>query len=145
MKIFLTVVVSLGVAASAPAMQLDAKTWAGVEKIDVAALGKDLDGHVGRLVEVHCNFRGKDIRHLKPGWFEGSVWQSGGDERFTNVRVMVSQRDVAAFISLPPNGGSGDITLYGKVLRDSEAHFVFVRLLGRNVVVDQTGKANVTW
>ena len=145
MKIFAIFALWLGAVTIACAMQLDAKVWAGLEKIDVSALRKDLDGHVGRLVELRCEFRGKDIRHLKPGWYEGSLWQGGGDERFTNVRVMVSQRDLAAFKSLPTGGGGGGMTLYGKVLRDSEAHFVFVRLIGRNAVVDEKGKANVTW
>jgi hypothetical protein len=145
MKIFVILAVLLGGVAFAPAMQLDAKTWGSLEKIDVSALRKDLDGHVGRLVELRCEFRGKDIHHQKPGWYESSVWQGGGERRFVDVRVMFSQHDLAAFKSLPTTGGGEEITLYGKVLRDSEAHFVFVRLIGRNAVVDQKGKANITW
>lgn len=138
--------ISLGMVASASAMQLDAKTWSHLEKIDVSTLRKGLDGHIGRLVEVQCDFRGKDIHHLKPGWSESSIWQSDADgKHFSDVRVMVSQKDLAAFKSLPTSGGGGGITLYGKVLRDSEAHFVFVRLIGRTATVDDKGKANVTW
>lgn len=145
MKIFFTIVVSLGLAGSTWAMQLEAKIWAGLEKTDVGALSKNLDDHIGRLVEVRCDFRGKDIRHLKPAWYEGSVWQGGGEQRFTNVRVMVAKADLPAFKSLPTSGGGGGITLYGKVLRDSEAHFAFVRLIGRKVALDEKGRANVTW
>ena len=40
---------------------------------------------------------------------------------------------------------SVEITVYGRVLWDSENNFTFVQLLGRNVVVDPPGTATVSW
>ena len=128
-------------------MQFDARIWRGLQTTDVHSLSKDMGNRVGRLVEVHCNFRGKDIRHLKPGWFEGSIWQVDpqGHKGFSNVRVMVSEKDLPAFKALPANADAAEITLYGKVLRDDAAHFLFVRLIGRNVTVDPSGNVSVSW
>lgn len=128
--------------------RFDAKTWQTVHSYDVRALSQNFDTHVGELVEVHFNFRGKDIHHMKPNWYESSVWQPDPRSRkhFTHVRVMVSKSDLKAFKSFPTDSGStGDITVYGKILRDSEAKFVFIRLIGRNTIVDPGGNVTVTW
>ena len=55
--------------------RFDAKTWAKVQSFDVRTLSKEkaLDARVGQLVEVHFNFRAKDVRHLKPNWYQASV------------------------------------------------------------------------
>ncbi len=146
-KFFCAVVFALAFTFGSHAIDLNSKAWATLEKTDVATLSKNFDAHIGRLVEVRCDFRGKDIHHLKPSWYEGSIWQTapGGEKGFAHVRVMISKSDLAAFKSLPTSGGGGGITLYGKVSRDSEAHFVFVRLLGNKATVDSSGKATVTW
>ena len=58
----------------------------------------------------------------------------------------VAQKDLKAFKSLPTNtAAGGEVTLYGRVLRDSEAHDVFVRLIGRNAPVDSPGNATIAW
>ncbi|MEY2545216.1 MAG: hypothetical protein QOG48_333 [Verrucomicrobiota bacterium] len=146
-KIFCMLAAAVALMPTSDAMDLNAKVWATLEKTDVATLSKNIDAHIGRLVEVRCDFRGKDIHHLKPSWYEGSIWQtaSEGEKGFSHVRVMLSKNDLNAFKSLPTSGGGGGITLYGKILRDSEANFVFVKLIGRNAVVDPSGKAKVTW
>jgi hypothetical protein len=147
-RIIVALVASLLVMPAFAGMQFDAKTWRTLQTTDVRSLNKDMSGRVGQLIEMHCNFRGKDIRHLKPGWYESSVWQidPDGKKGFSDVRVMVAERDLPAFKTLPTNNSStGDLTLYGKVLRDSAAKFLFVRLVGRTTVVDPSGRVSVNW
>jgi hypothetical protein len=128
--------------------RFDAKTWQTVQTYDVRALSKNFRAHVGELVAMKFNFRGKDIHHLKPNWYEGSVWQPDpqGKKGFSDVRVMVSKKDLPAFKSITTDStSSAEITIYGRVLWDSESNFAFVQLLGRNAVVDSSGNANVSW
>ena len=128
--------------------RFDARTWRRFQTHDVRTLSRNLDSRVGQLVEVHFTFRGKDIRHLKPNWYEGSIWQPDpqGRKGFSNVRVMISKSDLRAFESLPTDAASGsEINVYGKVLWDTDNKFAFVLLIGRNTVVDPAGNANVTW
>src|SRR5438876_348520 len=77
----------------------DAKTWHNVRAYDVRTLSKDFRSHVGELVAVKFNFRGKDIHHIKPNWYEGSIWQPdpNGKKGFSDVRVMVAKKDLPAF------------------------------------------------
>jgi hypothetical protein len=42
------------------------KNWNNVQTYDVAALQKELAAQRGKVVGVRCNFRGKDIRHMRP-------------------------------------------------------------------------------
>jgi hypothetical protein len=128
--------------------RFDAKTWQTVQTYDVRALNKNLRAHVGELVAMKFNFRGKDIHHLKPNWYEGSVWQPDpqGKKGFSDVRVMVSKKDSPAFKSIPTDStSSAEITIYGRVLWDSESNFAFVQLIGRNAVMDSSGNVNVGW
>lgn len=129
-------------------MQFDAKTWRNLQVLDVRTLRNDISNRVGQLVELRCNFRGKDIHHMKPGWYQSSLWQTDPDaaKGFSDVPVMIAQRDLPAFKSLPAGTASaGEITLFGKVLRDPGARFLFVRLIGRSTVVDASGNVSVTW
>ena len=128
--------------------RFDAKTWQTVQTYDVRALNKNLRAHVGELVAMKFNFRGKDIHHLKPNWYEGSVWQPDpqGKKGFSDVRVMVSKKDLPAFKSITTDStSSAEITIYGRVLWDSESNFAFVQLIGRKAVVDSSGNVNVSW
>jgi hypothetical protein len=128
-------------------VRYDAKTWQAVQTYDLATLSKTLDAHMRELVGVKCNFRGKGIHHMKPNWYESSVWQNIPGERgkFAHVSVMVSKPDLAAFKSIPTDSSGGEITLYGRVERDAQANFSFLRLVGRNATVDSAGNATVTW
>jgi hypothetical protein len=128
--------------------RFDAKTWQTVQTYDVRALSRDFRAHVGALVAVKFNFRGKDIHGLKPNWFEGSVWQPDpqGKKGFSDVRVMVSKKDLPAFKLITTDStSSAEITIYGRVLWDSESNFAFVQLIGRNAVMDSSGNVNVGW
>ena len=147
-RFFLSLAVSFLVTPAFAGMQFDAKTWRSLHTTDVRSLNKDISNRAGQLVELRCNFRGKDIHHLKPGWYASSIWQTDpeGKKGFSDVHVMVSQKDVAAFKALPADSSStGDITLYGKVMRDPALRFVFVRLIGRTTVVDPSGNVVVSW
>ena len=128
-------------------VRFDAKTWRNVQTYDVRTLSKNLDAHVGEIVTIHFNFRGKDIHHMKPNWYESSIWQTDpqGQKGFSDVRVMVAKQDLKAFKSFPTSSSEAEITVYGKVLRDAEAHFMFVRLLGSKATPNPDGSVSVTW
>jgi hypothetical protein len=132
---------------SGAAVRYDAKTWRAVQTYDLVTLSKNLDAHMRELVGVKCNFRGKDIHHMKPNWYESSIWQGipGERSKFAHVSVMVSKPDLAAFKSIPMDSSGGEIMFYGRVEHDVQANFIFLRLVGRNVTTDSAGNATVTW
>ena len=122
---------------AAPIPYDDAKrARGGVPIYDVVTLSGDLDRHMGELIAVQCNFRGKDIHHLKPNWYEGSIWKPDSEKRgkFANVRVMIAKKDLDAFKSIPTAASGDAIILYGRVEHDVEAHFSFLRLVSRSAL-----------
>jgi hypothetical protein len=148
-KVFLFAVILplTGLAGASPDIRYDAKAWRTVQTCDVQTLSGSMADHVRQLVAVKFNFRGKKIRHLKPSWYECSIWQPVPDKKgkFSDVRVMVAKKDLNAFKSIPVDPTSGEAVLYGRVERDADANFLFVRLIGRNVTIDAAGNATVTW
>jgi hypothetical protein len=145
-------VLTVTLLSSAPAIfagpvRYDAKVWRAVQTYDVDTLSKNLEAHTRELVGLKGNFRGKDIHHMKPNWYESSVWQpiAGQSGKFAHVPVMVAKPDLSAFKSIPTDSSGAEITLYGRVEYDVGSRFYFVRLVGRNAVVDSSGKATVTW
>jgi hypothetical protein len=128
--------------------RVDAKEWNKVQTYDVRTLAPEMSGRAKELVAVKLTFRGKDIHHLKPNWYEGSIWQPdpNGHKGFAQVRVMVAKKDLDAFKSITTNAASNEeITVYGRVLRDFDMNFFFVQLLGRKLVTDANGNATVGW
>ena len=123
------------------------KNWSSVQIYDVATLKKNMELQVRKVVGVRFNFRGKDIHHMKPNWYESSLWQPNpAGKGFVDVRVMVAKKDLPAFKSIPTDAQSAQVsTVYGQVLHDSEANFLFVRLMGRNATPDQSGNATLSW
>ena len=146
----LTTVLLIGngaiVFAAQPA-RYDAKVWRAVRTYDLATLSKELDAHARELVGVKCSMRGKDIHHMKPNWYESSIWQPipGQSGKFAHVSVMVAKPDLSAFKSIPTDTSGAEITLYGRVEYDTRSNFRFLRLVGRNVTTDAAGNATVTW
>jgi hypothetical protein len=132
---------------SGATVRYEAKTWSAVQTYDLATLSKNLDGHVRELVAMKCNFRGKDIHHTKPNWYESSIWQpiAGESGKFAHVPVMVAKPDLKAFKSIPTDSSGAEITLYGRVEYDVGSKFYFLRMVGRNATVDSAGNATVTW
>src|SRR5436853_3959672 len=114
--------------------RFDPKTWAKLQSFDVRTLSKDkaLDAHVGQLVELHFNFRAKDVRHLKPNWYQASVWQTAPEGRrgFVSVPIMIANTDVNAFkaVTTDPRATS-DLKVHGQVLYDLSINYVFVRVI----------------
>ena len=151
MNKFLTLLFALtGLVATGPVVastRIEAKNWRTVQTTEVRALSTNLKAHTGELVAVKFNFRGKDIHHLKPNWYQGTIWQRDpAGKKSTNVRVMIAKSDLPAFKSITTNAASSDeITAYGRVRWDSENNFIFVQLLGRNATPDPSGNAVLTW
>ena len=130
--------------------RFDANTWAKLQKADVKTLSKDrnLDAHVGQLVELHFQFRSKELRQLKPNWYQASVWQASpqGRRGFVSVPVMIANTDLKAFENFTTDHrATGDLRIYGQVLYDFGINYLFVRVIGTNSFVDADGKTNVTW
>ena len=129
-------------------LQIDGPQWRLMEEFNPPTISKTLGDHTGKLIGVQFNFRGKDIRHIKPNWYEGSVWQRDPKARkgFSNVRVMVAKKDLPAFQSITTaSTSSAPLKIYGRVEKDSDNNFYFVRALGRKAKVDSSGNANLTW
>ena len=128
--------------------KIEAQSWQKIGRFEPATISKTLGEHVGQLVAVQFNFRGKDIHHIKPNWYEGSVWQPdpAAKKRFSNVRVLFAKKDLAAFQSITTDAKSPSrLTVYGRVERDADNHFFFVHLLGRKATLDFAGNATLTW
>lgn len=144
---FVLILVFVGVAAVFSQVKYDAKTWRNVQTYDIQTLNNSLSGHVSQLVAVKCNFRGKDIHHMQPNWYESSIWQPDPEKKgkFADIRVMVAKKDLKPFKALSTDSSAGEMTLYGRVEHDLRANFSFLRLIGRNAVVDGAGNATVTW
>jgi len=145
--LLVAILVGNGSIMSGATVRYDAKIWHAVQTYDLGALSKNLDAHMRELVAVKCNFRGKDLHHMKPNWYESSIWQNIPGERgkFAHVSVMVAKPDLAAFKSIATDSSGAEITLYGRVERDVQANFTFLRLVGRNATTDSAGNAAVTW
>ena len=117
---------SIAIASVAAETRIAAKNWRTLYTTDVRALSENLKSYTQQLVAVKFNFRGKDIHHLKPNWYSGSIWQRRpeGAKGFANVRVMIAKKDLAAFKSITTEGSSSsEMTAYGRVLWDSESNF----------------------
>src|SRR5437667_7038520 len=121
--------------------RFDPQTWAKLQTFDVRTLSKDkaLDGHVGQVVELHFQFRAKDVRHLKPNWYQASVWQTAPEGRrgFVSVPVLVANTDLNAFKAFTTDPrATSDLKVYGQVLYDFSINYVFVRIIGTEALVD---------
>jgi hypothetical protein len=151
MKKTLCLVVILSCAGAMSAFcgqHFDAAAWHGVQVYDLPALQKIESSLVGKIVGVRINYRGDRISHPKPSWYEGSIWRyrPAEKDKFAFLRVMVAKKDLPAFKSIPADFKSPtEIVVYGEVGRDTQANFLFIRLLGRNAIVDSSGAATVDW
>ena len=151
MKKSLCLAVFLSVAGAMSAycgQQFDAAAWRGVQTYDLADLKKIESSLVGKVVGVRINYRGDRLSGQKPNWSEGSIWRyrPGEKDKFAFLRVIVAKKDLPAFKSIPTDFKSpAEIVVYGEVGRETEANFLFVRLLGRKVTLDATGHATVAW
>ena len=131
-----------------PRQQVSAAAWRGVQTYDLRALQKIESSQVGKIVGVRVNYRHERIRHPAPSWYEGSIWsyRPAEKEKFAFLRVMVAKKELAAFKSMPTDFQSPtEIVVYGQVQRDTQASYLFIRLLGRKATVDAAGNATIDW
>lgn len=110
----------------------------GVPIYNVAGLSKTLDQHSGELVGVICNCRSKDIRQLKPNWYESSILSQNPHNKrdSADLRVVISKADLEAFKAIPIEPGRDSVILQGRVEHDSRSSFL--HLVARNVRADAT-------
>lgn len=147
--LFLAVILNIAGAMSAfCGQQIKRDTWSGVQTYDLPALQKIESSLVGKVVGVRINYRGDRFSHPRPSWYEGSIWRyrPGDKDKFPFLRVMVAKEDLPSFKSLPTNFQSpAEIAVYGEVGRDTQANFLFIRLLGSKVKLDGAGNATIDW
>jgi hypothetical protein len=144
----LTAVIAFFAAQSAfCAEKVDAITWHSLQTYDVSALKKIAEVEVGKIVGVRCHFRSKRIQHVKPSWYEATLWYHNSENRrtpFSYIRVKVAQKDLPAFESLPSDLRPGPaMTIYGEVQKDDES--AFVRLIGRRINRGPDRSVTISW
>lgn len=129
--------------------KVKAEAWKSHKEYDVRTLAHEAENHVGETVAVKFNFRGKDIHHIKPNWYEGSIWQTdpnGKKKGFSDVRVLVAKKDLDAFKALTGDStASQELTVYGHMELDFDSRFVFIRVHGTKAAVDSAGNAVISW
>jgi hypothetical protein len=149
MRTILAFILSLAFTAGTFAGQrFDAAQWRGVQTYDVPALVQQQGSLLGKIVAVRFNYRSEKLRGMRPGWNESSLWQRDPKAKkgFSAVRVMVAKKDIPAFQSITSDFQSpAELSVYGRVERDPENNFVYLRLLGRKVAIDPSGNATVDW
>jgi hypothetical protein len=100
---------------------------------DVPAFLEQQGTLLNRTVAVRFHYRSEKIRHLQPNWYQAALWQRDPKAKngFSFVRVMVAKKDVAAFKSIPSDFQSAtELTAYGRVEREPEANYIYLRLRG---------------
>jgi hypothetical protein len=100
---------------------------------DVPAFLEQQGTLLGRTVAIRFHYRSEKLRHLRPNWYEASLWQRDPKAKkgFSFVRVMVAKKDLAGFKTIPSDFQSAvELTAYGRVERDPEAHYVYLRVQG---------------
>jgi hypothetical protein len=149
MKAILTIVIALALGTTAFAGQrFDAAAWRNVQTYDVPTLFDKAPSLVGRIVAVHFHYRHEKVRHLRPNWYEGSIWQHDPKAKtgYSTVRVMVAKNDLPAFQSITSDFHSmAEQTVYGRVEKDPDNNVTYLRVLGRKVTTDAAGNAMVDW
>jgi hypothetical protein len=134
---------ALGCSSAAAQERVPVKAWPRVRVYDMAEL-KKANPRLREFVGVRFNYRHETIRLLRPTWHQGSIWSMGGGE-FDYIPVMVADKDIDDFRRFPSNfKSSGSFVVYGQVLRDTEANWMFLRLAGTKVTT-RGGQRVVSW
>ena len=128
--------------------RFEAKSWGRVKTYDMAALERK-EPPMRQIVGVRFNYRSPHIQHLKPNWFYSSIWsmtRDGNKANISHIPVMVAKADLEAFKAIPTTPESaGKYVVYGQVLRDSEADYLFLRLIGTKVKKEKRSRVAVGW
>lgn len=133
MKAILTAILTLAFVASAFSGPRPESTPRNLPTFDVPAFLEQQGTLLNRTVAVRFHYRSEKIRHLLPNWYQAALWQRDAKAKsgFSFVRVMVAKKDLAAFKSIPSDFQSAtELTAYGRVERDPEATYIYLRLLG---------------
>lgn len=149
LRFLLLLTLFFAVAPARAAERYDAKTWRRVKTHNMSALEKIDPLPLRQVVGVRFNYRHRHASHLKPNWFYSSIWsmtRDGNRADFSHIPVMVAKADLEAFKALPTSPESaGQYLVYGQVLRDSEAGFLFLRLIGTKVKQEKRGPVAIGW
>ena len=145
----LVLLVAAGSRTACAVERFHAKSWGRVKTHDMAALQKIDPLPMRQIVGVRFGYRAADIQHLKPNWFYSSIWnltRTGNKGEFSHIPVMVAKADLEAFRALPTTPeAAGKFVVYGQVLQDTEAGFLFLRLMGTKVKKEKRGRVAITW
>lgn len=149
LRLLLLLTLFVGVSSALGTERYDAKTWRRVKTHNMSALEKIDPLPLRQVVGVRFNYRHPHASHLKPNWFYSSIWsvtRLGERADFSHIPVMVAKADIEAFKALPTSPDSaGKYVVYGQVLKDSEAEFLFLRLIGTKVKQEKHGRVAVSW
>src|SRR4051812_40131189 len=128
--------------------RFDAKTWRRVKTYDMQALKALEPLPMRQIVGVRFNYRYKRIEHWRPKWYYSSIWnyRRAAQDEFDYIPVYVSEADLQAFTALPSEFRAGrELLVYGQVLKDADADFIFLRLIGTKVKRGARGSVTVSW
>lgn len=126
----------------------NAATWRRVKTYDMQALQQLDPLPLRQIVGVRFNYRQERIRHWKPNWYQGSIWRYRRETRdeFDYIQVVVAKADLESFKAISSDFRAGrEYLVYGEVLKDMDANFIFLRLLGTSVKRDARGDVTVGW
>ena len=133
MKPSLILFLLLAFVASAFAAPQPESTPRDLPTFDVRTFLEQQGTLLNRTVAVRFHYRREKIRHPHPNWYQASLWQRDAKAKrgYSFVRVMVAKKDLAAFKSIPSDFQSAtELTAYGRVERDPEANFIYLRMQG---------------
>src|SRR3954447_23193904 len=94
MKIILSAILGLICVTTAFAGErFEAASLKNVQTYDVPTLLEQEASLIGRIVKVRFQYRSGTLRHLKPRWYEASLWQRDPKVKrgYTAVRVTVDK------------------------------------------------------
>ena len=120
--------------AARAAERYEQKIWNRVKTYDMGALERIDPLPLRQIVGVRFGYRDASIQHMKPNWFYSSIWsevRDGNKANVSHIPIMVAKADLEAFRQLPTTADTaGKFVVYGEVLQDSEAGYLFLRLMG---------------
>ena len=149
MKTILTAIFAvIGLTTAVAGQQFDAATWKSVQTYDVPTLLKQEASLINRIVAVRFHYRSAKLRHLKPSWYEASIWQHDPKAKkgYSALRVWVAKKDVPAFQTITSDfNAMTETTVYARVEKDPDNNLAQLRLLGRKITTDAAGNVTVDW
>ena len=128
--IFVVAFAARSLAAQAPAPE---STPRNLPTFDVPAFLQQQGTLLNQMVAIRFHYRSEKIRHIQPNWYQAALWQRDPKAKsgFSFVRVMVAKKDLAAFKTIRSDFQSAvELTAYGRVEREPEGNYVYLRVKG---------------